>query len=233
MADELKRLVADEAARMIVSGQRVGLGSGSTAGLFVAALGKRIAGGAVADVVGVPTSAATRELAWMHSVPVATLEECPRLDLTVDGADEIDPWLDLIKGQGGALMREKIVAAASERFVVIADESKLVSKLGNRAPVPVEVLPFGWRSTARSIEAIGAEVVLRTAGDDPFVTDQTNWILDCRFQQIDDAWDLACELDAIAGALAHGLFVGMTDAVMVGRNDGVETLTGRGAGGGG
>ncbi len=228
MSEALKRLVADEAARTIESGQRVGLGSGSTAALFIMVLGKRIASGAIADVVGVPTSSAARELAWMHSVPVVTLEECPRLDVTVDGADEIDPWLDMIKGRGGALLREKIVAAASERFIVIADESKLVSKLGDGAPVPVEVLPYGSRPTAERIAAIGAEVVLRKTRDAPFVTDQGNWILDCRFEQIDDTWDLACELDSIAGALAHGLFVGMTDAVMVGRSEGVETLSGRG-----
>ncbi len=224
---DLKRIAGEAAAARVQSGQLLGLGTGSTVRFFLEALAKRVAAGEVADVVGVPTSEATAEKARALKLPLASLDECPELDLCVDGADEVDPVLNLIKGLGGALLREKIVAAASARFWVIVDESKRVEALGQKAPLPVEVLPFGWRPTARAIERLGAEVTLRTKRGAPVVTDQDNLLLDCRFPSLEDPHALACELDALPGVLGHGLFLGMAHGAIVGTGDGAHVLTPR------
>jgi len=207
-----------------VSGQRVGLGTGSTTKFFIEALAARLRAREIGEIVGVPTSRRTEELARALGIPLATLDEIARLDVYVDGADEVDPGLDLIKGLGGALVREKIVAAASRHFIVIADQGKLVSRLGERSPVPVEILDFGWRSTRDLLARLGCDPVLRVGdGAVPFRSDQGNTILDCRFSSIDDAAALARDLDAIPGVVGHGLFLGMADEAIVGTPTGPET----------
>jgi ribose 5-phosphate isomerase A len=224
VSEDLKRLAAEAAARSIESGQRIGLGTGSTARLFLQALGRRLAAGEIRDVVGVPTSRRTAELAQALGIPLASLEEATGLDLAVDGADEVDPQLNLIKGLGGALLREKIVASASRRFIVVVDEGKLVPRLGTRSPLPVEVLPFGWKVASGRIERLGASVVLRAEGGSPYRTDQANYVLDCGFGPIADAPSLAASLASIPGVLGHGLFVGLATEVLVGAPSGVRRL---------
>ncbi len=220
-ADELKRQAAARALEHVRDGMKVGLGTGSTAKHFVELLGERVKTGL--DVIGVPTSEQTRMDAERCGVPLTTLDEIDRLDLTVDGADEIDPSLDVIKGGGGALLREKIVAAASDSMIVIADESKWVPTLG-RFPLPIEVIPFGLAATRRAIEMSFADcgltgaISVRTAKNGHvFVTDGGHWILDAALGQIADAPRLAARLSAIPGVVEHGLFVGLvTTAVLAG-----------------
>lgn len=205
---------------------RLGLGTGSTAALFVEALAERVRAGL--KVTGVPTSEATRSQAERLGVPLAELDQT-ELDLTVDGADEIDPALNLIKGGGGALTREKIVAASSRRMIVVADASKRVEALG-RFPLPIEIIPFGAASTARRIgEAAGragceGKLVLRRRGEDPFVTDNGNWILDCQFGSIPAPAELAQALADVPGVVEHGLFVGLCSRAIIGTDRGVETI---------
>lgn len=205
---------------------KLGLGTGSTARLVLEAIAERRSGGALPDVVGVPTSRDTRERAEALEIPLATLDEEPRLDLTLDGADEVDPQLDLIKGLGGALLWEKIVAAASDRLVIVVDDSKLVDRLGSRAPVPVEVVPFGWRTLVRPFRSMGAQPSLREAEDgSPMVTDGGHYIMDCRFPDgIDNPPSLEHRLQGRPGVVETGLFLGMADAVVVGASDGARVL---------
>lgn len=216
MSGALKRRAAEAAAERILSGQKIGLGTGSTADVFLEALARRRRRGDLEEIVGVATSERTERRARELGIPLTTLEREPRLDLTVDGADEVDPRLDLIKGLGGALLREKIVASASRELVIIVDESKLVPGLGAGSPVPVEVLTFGWRVTAGQLEALGARVALRREGGEVFRSDEGNRILDCRFDDLGDASALAARIDAIPGVLGHGLFLAMADRVIVG-----------------
>src|SRR5467141_2471832 len=180
--DTLKRNAAEAALKYLKPGMVLGLGTGSTARYFLEGLSRLIGSGM--DVKAVPTSFATAEAAKRLGIPLTTLEEHVRLDLCVDGADEVDPKLDLIKGLGGALFREKIVAAASRKFVVIVDDSKLVPRLGTKAPVPVEVHPFGWKNASAALEGLGAKVELRKAGGEAFRTDNGNHILEARFVPI-------------------------------------------------
>jgi ribose 5-phosphate isomerase A len=224
-AAEQKRAAAGAAAARVRSGDRIGLGSGTTARLFVEAIAERVSTGDLVDVLGVPTSDETEELATRLGIPLTTLEADPELDVAVDGADEVDPNLDLIKGLGGALLREKIVAGASRLFVVVVDESKLVERLGTWTPVAVEVLPFGWRVVAERVEALGASVSLRERGGEVAVTDQGNYVLDCAVGEIADPARLGESLAAIPGVLGHGLFVSMADEVIVGRDEGIEVLS--------
>ncbi len=207
----------------------LGLGSGSTAGAFVEELGRRLGDGRLRDVAGVPTSSGTGRLAREWGVPLTTLEAHPVLDLAVDGADEVDPALNLLKGRGGALLREKIVATASRRVVIIVDDSKRVSRLGERGPVPVVVIPFGWRSVASRLEALGGKPSLRT-GDDgrPFVTDDGHYILDCSFGVLDDPQRVAEQLRFVVGLVDHGLFLGIAHEVIVAASDRVSVLTRQG-----
>ena len=227
--DDEKRRVGRSAAARVEGGMRVGLGTGSTAAAFVDALGERVAAGL--DVVGVPTSEATRRRAERLGIRLATLEEEPELDLTVDGADEIGPDLALIKGGGGALLREKLVASASRRMLVIADGAKVVARLG-RFPLPIEVVPFGFETTRRRVaavlrEAIGAEVGIsrRTAPDGaPYVTDGGHWIIDARCGAIAAPEELGPALKAVLGVVDHGLFVGIATTALIGTPDGVKEL---------
>lgn len=219
-AEAGKRAAAERAAELVQAGMRVGLGTGSTAALFVAALGRRVRSGL--DVVGVPTSEATRALAEREGIRLATLDQASELDLTVDGADEIDPRLALIKGGGGALLREKLVAIASREFVVIADEAKRVETLG-RFPLPVEIVPFGSETTRRRVAAVLAQrglpsdTRLRTgANGDAFRTDGAHWIVDLRLGTVPDPVELGAALKAVSGVVEHGLFVGLASRALIG-----------------
>jgi ribose 5-phosphate isomerase A len=218
-----KRLAAERAVDSIQPGMVVGLGSGSTAAFVVRRLATLRAEGRLTDVVGVPTSVETEALARSLGVPLTTLEEHPVVELTIDGADEVDPQLRLIKGGGGALLREKIVAQASRRVLIVVDSGKLSPRLGTRWPVPVEVLPFGWRSQALFLEELGARITRREGREGtPYLTDQGNLILDCAFGPIERPEELAARLEARAGIVAHGLFIGLTSELVVASPEGVE-----------
>jgi ribose 5-phosphate isomerase A len=223
--DTYKQRAAERAIEYIQSGIALGLGSGSTAKHVVEGLAARLRDGRLRDVVGVPTSEGTAALARSLGIPLATLEERPQLDLAIDGADEVDPALDLIKGLGGALLREKIVAASAQRFVIVVDETKIVQQLGTRAPLPVEVVEFGLPLCRRRLADLGCEPVLRRAPDgSTFRTDEGNVILDCRFTAIADAPALNAAVNAIPGVVGHGLFIAMATIVVVAGAAGVSTM---------
>jgi ribose 5-phosphate isomerase A len=229
--DQYKRLAAEKALALVERGMKLGLGTGSTAAIFVDLLAAEVKSGL--DVVCVPTSEATRAQAERLGIRLTTLDAEPILDLVVDGTDEIDGELQLIKGGGGALLREKIVASASSRMVVIADSSKLVEKLG-RFPLPVEVVRFGLKSIERHIEALAGDVgckgtiSLRQRPDGtPFETDSGNLILDCAFREISDPDGLAEALQVIPGVVEHGLFLGLADIAVIAGPAGVELLHAR------
>jgi len=222
----LKREAAAHALAAVESGMALGLGSGSTVAHFLELLGEKIARGALTDVVGVPSSVQTEREAGRLGIPLTTLSAHPHLDLTVDGADEVSPELDLIKGMGGALVREKIVAQASDRFVIIADAGKAVERLGTHSPLPVEVVAWEWAGHVGYLEARGAEVTLRTLDDGrPFVSDNGNLILHCRFPGgIDDPDALQASLLARAGVVDTGLFLGMASEAILAGEDGTRVL---------
>jgi ribose 5-phosphate isomerase A len=203
----------------------VGLGAGSTAAFAVRRLGELLREGQLKNILGVPCSLQVEEEARDLGFPLTTLEEHPLLDLTIDGADEVDPNLNLIKGGGGALLREKIVAQASRREIIVVDGSKLSTTLGTHWPVPVEVTSFGWRSQIPFLESLGARVVLRQEVDGcPFRTDQGNLVLDCHFGPIPDLRRLAAELGQRAGVIEHGLFLGLATDVVVAADKGIRHL---------
>jgi ribose 5-phosphate isomerase A len=226
--EALKRQAAARALEHVSSGMRLGLGTGSTAKHFVDLLGERVRGGL--DVIGVPTSEVTRAQALGLGIRLTTLDEIDRLDLTIDGADEIEPSLNVIKGGGGALLREKIVAAASDRMIVIADESKWVDTLG-RFPLPVEVIPFGLAATRRAIEkafaqsGVSGQMAVRKGKDGHvFVTDGGHWIVDAHLERITDAPRLAGSLNAIPGVVEHGLFIGLASTVVLAGAQGIRVV---------
>jgi len=223
-----KRAASARALDHVRPGMRLGLGTGSTARHFVELLGERVRAGL--DVVAVPTSEGTRNDAERLGIPLSTLDQTPELDLTVDGADEIAPDLSLIKGGGGALLREKIVASASARMIVIADESKWVAALG-RFPLPIEVVPFGLASTRRAVEAAciaagspGPALLRRGKDGHAFVTDGGHWILDAALERISDPRGLADRLAAIAGVVEHGLFIGLAQTAVLAGAEGVRVI---------
>ncbi|MBI1201517.1 MAG: ribose-5-phosphate isomerase RpiA [Rhodopseudomonas sp.] len=227
-ADAQKRAAAARALEFVTPGMRLGLGTGSTARHFVELLGERVRGGL--DVVGVPTSEATYADALRCGIKLTTLDETPELDLTVDGADEIGPDLSLIKGGGGALLREKIVAAASARMIVIADAGKWVASLGG-FPLPIEVTPFGFEATRRAVAAAisavqpcGPLTLRRAQNGHAFVTDGGHWIIDAALSRIDDPAALAQKLSAVPGVMEHGLFVGLATFAVLGGPDGVRIV---------
>jgi ribose 5-phosphate isomerase A len=207
-----KRLAAEAAAELVEPGMVVGLGTGSTAAFAIRKLAERVRLGL--SIRALPTSRQTESLARELGIPLVEFSQVTRLDLTLDGADEMDPALNLIKGGGGALFREKIVAAASRRLVIFADHSKRVARLG-RFPLPIEVNPFGWQVVAERVRAMGAEVALRERGGRPFVTDNGGQILDCRFGEIADPPALERRLRAIVGVMETGLFCGMAEMACV------------------
>jgi len=210
--------------RFVRSGMRLGLGSGSTAAKMLDALGERLASGALADVAGVPTSAATAASCAELGIPLLTLEEAGELDLVIDGADEIDPALDLIKGLGGAHLREKVVASAARDLIVFADESKIVGRLGERAPLPVEVITFALPVAERLLRGLGWEPELRVDDGRPFVTDEGNRILHCRREEWVDTEALAADISQVPGVVAHGFFLGFASAAVVATREGVQEL---------
>ena len=218
-----KRAAAEAAVALVKEGSIVGLGTGSTAKYAILKLGDMAQDGF--EVRGVPTSIATANLAKEHGIPLTSLEEFPRIDLTIDGADEVDPHLDMIKGMGGALFREKLVAAASKKVAIAVDASKLVKKLGSRVPVPVEVHPFGWKVSKARLEALGGAPELRAAGGATVRTDNDNYLLDTRFKLIRDPGALEREINNVAGVLENGLFVGLASVVFVADAKGVQKRT--------
>ncbi|MCE2574168.1 ribose-5-phosphate isomerase RpiA [Komagataeibacter sp. FNDCR2] len=223
--EELKRQAAIEAASMVQDGMVVGLGSGTTSAYMIDELGRRWAEGLRFSAI--PTSERSAEQARSHGIRLVTFAAHPRIDLDIDGADEVEMGtLNLIKGRGGALFREKIVAAASRRFVVVVDGSKLVKRLGHHMPVPVEVTTFGWEMTSARLESLGARAVLRVDPQGkPFVTDGGNLILDCNFGEIADSVALARRIRSIVGVIESGLFIGRTSEVIVAGEDGLKHLT--------
>jgi ribose 5-phosphate isomerase A len=218
-----KREAAIRAAELVMPGMVLGLGSGSTAELVVDALAARVARGL--RIVGIPTSRRTEARARQLGLALTDFGAHRRIDLTLDGADEVERGtLNLIKGRGGALLREKIVAAASARMIAIVDETKLVDRLGTHVPLPVEIIPFGWQVTLERLAASGATPTLRRIGDEPFVTDSGNYIADCAFPAITDPVGLQAQLASIIGVVESGLFIRLAHAVIVGTGTGVEIL---------
>ncbi|MFY9646212.1 MAG: ribose-5-phosphate isomerase RpiA [Terriglobales bacterium] len=223
MANEAEKEAAGRAAAQLVrDNDVVGLGTGSTAYYAVVALGERVKAGL--KIAGIPTSVQTADLARSVGIPLTTLDEHPEIDVTIDGADELDPQLRLIKGGGGALLREKVVASASKRMIVVADSGKVVPVLG-KFPLPVELISFARTVVEKRIVTLGASPKLRTKPDgSPYLTDNGNPILDCSFRQIADASALALALSNIPGIVEHGLFIGLASMALIGRGDRVEEL---------
>ncbi|MBT8401534.1 MAG: ribose-5-phosphate isomerase RpiA [Rhodothermia bacterium] len=217
---EAKRAVGRQVADMVEDGMSLGIGTGSTAAFAIEAIGKRIVRDHI-RIVGVPTSYAAERLAREHGIPLKTLDNLEELDLAFDGADEVDPAYNLIKGRGAAHAREKVVASQARRFVVLVDSTKMVDVLGTRMPVPIEVIPMALGPVSRAVKRLGAEPVLRMGErkDGPVVTDQGLWLLDARFPPIEAPDDLDRKLNAIPGIVEHGLFVGMTTDLLVGLPD--------------
>ncbi|HUR61732.1 MAG TPA: ribose-5-phosphate isomerase RpiA [Candidatus Thermoplasmatota archaeon] len=221
--EALKREAGEAAAELVTEGMVVGLGTGSTVRYTIEALGRKVAGGL--RITGIPTSLASEELARRLGIPLATLDQNPVLDLTIDGADEVDPQLRLIKGGGGALTREKVVARVSRKMVVVADAAKLVEHLGSTFALPIEVLPFGKAPVQAHVEHLGGQVTLRQKDGKPFVTDNGNWILDSKWESIVDAERLEAALETFPGVVTCGLFLGLCHAAYIAGDDGVRVLT--------
>ncbi len=220
-ADESKRQAAERSMAYVHDGMRVGLGTGTTAKFVLELLGERVRAGL--KILGVPTSQAAAELARKSGIPLATFAEVGELDIDIDGADEVGPGLSLIKGGGGALLHEKIVASASRQFIVVVGEGKVVPMLG-KFPLPVEVIPFAGALVEKRLLALDANPVLRKTGDTPYLTDEGNWIFDCHFGSIPDPQQTAAELRAIVGVVEHGLFLGMATQVIVADGQGISVL---------
>lgn len=223
-SDRLKRAAAESAVAQITQGMILGLGSGTTSAFAVSALGRRVREGL--HVVAIPTSERTAAQARALGIILSNLGECPQIDMTIDGADLVDERsLNLIKGRGGALLREKIVARATRRLVIVIDGSKLASRLEVSEPIPIEVIPFGWQTTARLLSDLGARPALRVdAEGKPFISDGGHYILDCPFTASIAPESLALELDHVVGVVEHGLFIGMTWEVHVADGGGVRML---------
>jgi ribose 5-phosphate isomerase A len=216
--DKIKQQVGMAAAELVKPDMTIGVGSGSTVYWFIIVLAGKVKDGL--QCKGVPTSNQTRELMVQHHIPVVELNEIEQIDLAVDGADEIDPQLHLIKGGGGALLQEKMVAAAAKQLIIIADENKYVKSLG-KFPLPVEVVPYGWKQTKRQVEQLGCKrVELRMKNGNIFITDHGHYILDCHFQQIEDPVALHTQLNNIPGLVENGLFINMADGALIGNKEG-------------
>lgn len=223
--DELKQKAAHRAAGFVDSGMVVGLGTGSTTAFAVIRIGGRLKSGDLKNIVGIPTSSRTETLAGELGIPLCGLHDHPEIDVTIDGADEVDPDLNLIKGGGGALLREKIVAQVSRQNIIIVDESKLSNRLGTNWALPIEVIPFAVKSAENFLKSLGASITLRT--DDkgqPYQTDQNNFILDANFGEMTDPNGLAARLNERAGIVEHGLFLGLASDVIVAAEDGIRHL---------
>lgn len=220
-----KKNAAEYAVRYVRPKMTIGLGGGTTAHYAVLRIAELLRNGELADIRAVPCSSEVERTARSLGVPLTTLEDSPTLDLTIDGADEVAPNLNVIKGRGGALLREKIVAQVTKRMIIAVDESKLVPKLGTHAPLPVEVVPFGWRTQANYLETLGAKCILRRdENGQPFLTDEQNYILDCTFGPISAVDGLAVQLQAHAGIVAHGLFLGLAHQIIVAGPQGIREI---------
>ena len=226
MADlePLKEQAALKALEHVQSGMTLGLGTGSTAKYLIQALGQRLVEGELKDIAAVPTSEATAEMARELGIPLQDLG-ASGVDVAIDGMDEVTDTLDAIKGLGGALAREKVVAARAERFVLIGDETKRVERLGEKAPVPVEVLPFGWRAAQADLERLGCEAVLRKREGDAVKSDNDNLLIDCHFAEPFSAREVALSMSVIPGVLEHGLFLGLAQFAFIATAEGVTELS--------
>jgi ribose 5-phosphate isomerase A len=227
----LKEQAAVAAAALAESGMLLGLGTGSTAAIMVGELGRRLRDGEIRDIRGVATSEATARLARVEGIPLLPLEDAPALDLTIDGADEVDPRWNLVKGAGGSLLREKIVAQVSRAEAIVVDEGKLVARLGDRMPLPLEVVAFGWNTHLDFLRELGGDPVLRRSADGtPFLTDEGNWTIDCRFADaaglaaMSDPASLDRTLRSRAGIIETGFFLGVATILVVARASGIEVL---------
>lgn len=218
--DKAKERAAERALEAVQSGQVIGLGTGSTAKFAIEGLGRLVREGL--SIKGVPTSIATERMARELGIPLVDLNEAGVIDVTLDGADEVDPNFNMIKGGGGALTREKLVAQASIKRIMLVDESKLVARLGQSRPLPVEVLPFAWTLSARRLGDLGCVPSLRKRAEKPFLTDNGNHILDCEFGPIDDAAALESKIKLLPGVVECGLFIGIADTLIIGFDDRVE-----------
>jgi ribose 5-phosphate isomerase A len=216
----LQRATGEHAATYVQEGMIVGLGTGSTAVFAIAALAARVAQGL--HIRAIPTSKASAAQARAGGIPLTTLNTHPAIDVTIDGADEVDPDMNVIKGRGGALLREKIVASATTRQVIIVDETKLVRRLGERMPLPVEIVPFGWKRTTSALASFGLVPTLRRAGSAPFRSDNGNYIVDCALPPTFALHDLAAAIKATVGVVEHGFFLGLTHTVVIGTPSGIE-----------
>ena len=219
---DLKEMAAREAVKYVEDDMVVGLGSGTTASIAIKLIGEKVRGGM--NIIGIPTSKDSERLAKQLGIPIGELRSHPPVDITIDGADEVDPDLNLIKGLGGALVREKIVASCTNLEIIVADHSKLVGYLGQKAPVPVEIVKFAREATAHKLEKLGCVTKLRIRNEEPFVTDNGNYIVDCRFKHIDDPRRLEADINMIPGVVDNGLFVGLADKVIIASSDGTRIM---------
>lgn len=223
--NKLKNKAAVEAVKNVESGMVLGLGTGLTANFAIREISRLLKEGSLKDIVGIPSSNQTEKLALELGIPLITFEQKSEIDLNIDGADEVDPDLNLIKGGGGALLREKIIAQSSTRNIIVVDEQKMSQKLGTKWAVPVEIIEFSYKPVAKYLEDLGAEVTLRkNQNGETFKTDQGNIIVDCNFGQIENLGELNKALNSNAGIVEHGLFIGITDEVIIGKPDTIEYL---------
>jgi len=223
---EFKTEAAKEAVTHLKSGMIIGLGTGSTATIAIKIISQVLQAEALDDIYGIPSSVKTARLAQELGIPLTNLEEHPEIDITIDGADEVDPELNLIKGGGGALLKEKILAQASKEVIIVVDDSKLSPKLGTKWAVPVEVLPFAWKTESFFLESLGATAALRKLSDDTlYKTDQGNLIIDANFGEIHKPIALAQKLQERAGIIEHGLFIGLASMVISAGDKGIQKLT--------
>jgi len=221
--EEMKKLAAEKAVQYIEDGMVIGLGTGSTVEFALKKLGDRIKKEKL-KIKAIPTSNKTKKHATEYGIPLIDLDECAEIEITIDGADEVDSFFNMIKGGGGALTREKIIAYHTKRLVIIVDETKIVKGLGADFPIPVEVIKFAWQVTKKSLEELGCTAELRKIMDEPYITDNSNYIIDCDFGRIDDAEALEKNINEIPGVVENGLFIGLADEVIVGSKQGIMTL---------
>jgi len=219
----MKRLAAEKACDCIEDGMILGLGTGSTVDYALRKIGKMVNKGI--KIKGIPTSLRTKKIANEEKIPLTSFEENPEIDLTIDGADEVDSELRLIKGGGGALTREKIIAYYSKKVIIIIDETKVVKMLGIDFSLPVEVVKFGWTLTKEKLKEFNCNVDLRKIMNNPYITDNSNYILDCEFDRIKDPEQLEIDINNIPGVVENGLFIGLADEVIVGSKQGIKTLS--------
>ena len=220
--EDMKKNAGEKAVEYIEDGMIIGLGTGSTVEYTIKKLGGMIKNGL--QIEGIPTSMRTKKLATENGIPLIELDDHSEIDITIDGADEVDSYLNLIKGGGGALTREKIIAFHTKKEIIVVDETKIVKRLGIDNPVPVEVTKFGWRATKKALEDFGCTAELRTIMDQVYITDNANYILDCDFGKIDEPEVLEKEINTLPGVVENGLFIDLVDEVIVGSKQGIITL---------